>query len=96
MTKKKKGLKSMILYEESGQSLILPLHTFTFSAALSWWFVRVAALSVTGHLCADDLPSVTVTYATGVVAISKLSAIRIFFTMKHAACKQKIGVPNEN
>ena len=67
----------------------MPLHTFTFSAALSRWFVRVAALSMTGSLGADHLPSVTVTYATGVAFVSKLSAISILFTLKHAACKKR-------
>lgn len=75
----------MNLNWDRGQSLTL--RTFTFSTALSGRFVRVAALSITGHLGADDLPSVAVTYATGVFVITELSAIRIFFTMKHAACK---------
>lgn len=45
----------------------------------------MAAFSIARYLGADDLPAVTVTHATGVFVISKLSAIRIFFTMKHAA-----------
>lgn len=69
--------------------MTLTLHTFTFSTALPRWFVRVAAFSIARYLGADDLPAVTVTHATGVFVISKLSAIRIFFTMKHAACKSK-------
>lgn len=71
-------------------SFILPLHTFTFSTALSWWLVRVAAVSIAWDPGADNVPSVTVARATRVVAISKLSAICIFFTMIHAACKQTI------
>lgn len=45
----------------------------------------MSAVSVTGGLGADDLPSVTVTHATGVFVIPELGAIRIFFTVKHAA-----------
>lgn len=50
----------------------------------------MAAGSITGDPGADNLPSVTVAYTTRVVAIDKLSAIRIFFTVIQAACKQTI------
>lgn len=58
---------------------------------MSWWFVRVAAVSITGHLGADHLPSIAVTDNTGVFVITELGAIRIFFAMKHAACDYQRG-----
>lgn len=70
--------------------LILPLHTFTLSAALSWRFVGVAALAVARNLCAHNLSCIAVTHSAGVLIIGKLGAIRILFTVKHTACKQKI------
>lgn len=51
----------------------------------------MAALSIARYLGADDLASVTVTHATGVVVVTKLRAIGVFFTVKHAACTKKTG-----
>lgn len=73
------------MWEESDFDI---LRTFAFSTALSGWFIRVAAISITGEPGADDIPSVTITHTTCVIVISKLSAVGIFFTMKHAACKR--------
>lgn len=75
-----------------GTVSLLSVHTVTFSTALSWWFVRVTAFFITGYPGARDIAPVTVTDNTGVAAIMKLSAVKIFSTIIHAACKKKFTV----
>lgn len=50
----------------------------------------MVAVYIAGHLGAGDVPSVTVTHTTGVFVVTELSAVGIFFTLKHAACKRTI------